>query len=92
MYKRDGDNIVADALSRRYEGVLECSKITVVTSAWIQEVINGYKGDSKAEEKIQSLLIQPDDSDLTYTYINGILKHNCIIYYVTGDNITSKLI
>lgn len=52
VYKKGVDNIVADALSRRDERNLDCLRISVVTPARIQEVMDSYQGDNKVEEKI----------------------------------------
>lgn len=57
LYKRGSDNVVADALSRRDEKEAECAAITTVILAWIQELTERCQGDTFAEEKIQSLMI-----------------------------------
>lgn len=57
QYKKEVDNKVADALSRREGQDIECWAITIVTPVWIQEVISSYQRDEKARSKITALLL-----------------------------------
>lgn len=57
QYKKEVDNKVADALSRREGQDIECWAITTVTQVWIQEVISNYQSDEEARSKITALLL-----------------------------------
>lgn len=65
---------MADALSRRHEREVECSGVTMMIPIWIQEVTKSYKEDTMAEDKIQTLLLNPS-FDPNFKYNNGVLKY-----------------
>lgn len=78
--------MVANALSRRHDEPLECLGITTAMPVWIQEIMDSYEGDDLAKETIQASLLQPE-SDLTFTYINGLLKHKGKLYTRIGKHL-----
>lgn len=83
-YKKGKDNIVADALSRKYQ----LNAISLVTPKWTNEVEKSYETDSKCRELLEKLLVSPNHTDQNDSLQNGLIRHKGRIYI--GDDLELK--
>jgi hypothetical protein len=60
VYKRGKENLAADALSR-VAHLMALQAVSILQPQWIQEVINSYATDSKAQELLSQLAIHSPD-------------------------------
>ncbi|WVZ49037.1 LOW QUALITY PROTEIN: hypothetical protein U9M48_000419 [Paspalum notatum var. saurae] len=81
-YKQGKENIAADALSR-VGHLMTTQTVAVVQHQWIQEVLNSYTTDSKAQRLIAQLAIASPNAD-GYSLDNGLIRVNGKIWI--GDN------
>lgn len=72
-YKKGQDNKVADALSR-VEHNAELSAVSGCLPVWIQEIINSYAVDNKAQQLLNELSILSPNS-LGYSLIEGLIRY-----------------
>ena len=56
VYKPDKENLVADALSRVGQ-LMSLQAVTEVQPLWIQEILNSYETDSKAQILLAQLCV-----------------------------------
>ncbi|XP_026439743.1 uncharacterized protein LOC113338565 [Papaver somniferum] len=82
-YKKEVENIVADALSRRPPDSAHCNLLAASTPAWAQEVLSSDTGDEKAQGIISKLLLSPSSVE-NFTYKEGILRYQTKLYIGTG--------
>lgn len=59
MYKKGIVNTAADGLSRRSHSTHELFSVGTVQASWLQETIQSYENDPKAQELLQVLAINP---------------------------------
>ncbi|XP_027081018.1 uncharacterized protein [Coffea arabica] len=77
QYKKETENQVADALSRRLEGdptlpLHSCLAITAVRPRWIEELQKSYETDTLCQDIIAQLSLNPK-SHSDYTWVDGVL-------------------
>lgn len=72
VYKKGCDNVAADALSR-YPSSAQLNHISQCTPTWIQEVLQGYQEDTKAQELLTQLALKPHDLKSPFALIQGII-------------------
>ena len=61
IYKKDKDNIVANALSI-VGHMMAIQAVSSVQPAWIQEVLNSYTADTQAQQLLQRLAVTSLDN------------------------------
>lgn len=84
------ENVAADALSRKFDEA-ECKGLTVTQPKWITEVMDNYSGDTKVQELITQLCVDPNShSDVKFQ--QGILRHQGQIWVGSNGQLRSKLI
>jgi hypothetical protein len=64
MYKKGIENGDADALSRSPHRDATVYTMSYSSSQWMSEVILGYSNDSKAQQLLSELALQPDSHPL----------------------------
>lgn len=62
VYKKRKENVVADALSR-VGVVMSLCVLSEVQPVWVQEVLNSYVSDAKAEELLQKLVVHSPNEE-----------------------------
>jgi hypothetical protein len=85
-YKQGKENIVADALSRKYDTSKDsCNAISMAVPTWLTEVEKPYQQDEKCTQLLQELAVKPD-SHLHYKLQDSILSYkNRIVIGNTTD-------
>jgi hypothetical protein len=85
-YKKEKENTVADALSRKYQGdensqeetfteqTEHCNTLSLLVPTWMEEVIAAYQHDEKCQKLIQQLAIDKD-SNLPHSLQTSILRY-----------------
>ncbi|WOH00637.1 hypothetical protein DCAR_0520008 [Daucus carota subsp. sativus] len=81
VYKRGKDNLVTDALSRKYEDVPQCNAIHTVVPLWKQELTASWATDKWAQELSASLML-----------VDGELMKDGCWYVGTGNDMREKII
>ena len=90
VYKKGIDNIAADALSR-VGHLMALQAVSEATPLWIQEVLNSYYTDSKAQSLLQSLAIHSPNAQ-GYYLDNGIIKKDNHIWLANNSALRTKVI
>jgi hypothetical protein len=62
VYKKGKENVVADALSRVGD-VMSLCVLSEVQPVWVQEVLNSYVLDAKAQELLHKLVVHSPDEE-----------------------------
>jgi hypothetical protein len=78
-YKKGSQNLVADALSRKY-----------VLPSWVLHVQASYIHDPKCRQLLQEIAIK-DDSHPPYTLTTGILRYKNIIIIGASTDLKQKI-
>lgn len=86
-YKKGKDNIVADALSRKYS----LHAISLVTPKWIAEMEQSYEMDPKNKNLLEKLLLDPNYINQLDVLHNGLIRHKGRIYIGDEKNLKTKL-
>lgn len=89
-YRKGKDNVVADSLSRVYEGSEELSSITVIQPAWRTELQDSYINDSTVQEILAELSIKGSPVD-NYSLVQGDLKWKGRYYVGSGGNLRTQI-
>jgi hypothetical protein len=92
VYKKGKQNVVADALSRKYEDVeaFLCA-ISIIQPDWIIEAREEWKNDEKVWTLIQRL--QQDSSELhTFTWKNDSLWYKDRLYLCKNSQLKQKVL
>lgn len=87
QYKKGKENVVADALSRKYS----LNAISLVTPKWTAEVEKSYEQDPKCKVLLEKLLLAPDFSDQHDVLKGGIIRHKGRIYIGNDPELKYKL-
>lgn len=74
-YKR-----VADALSRRNEGVAHISAMSTLEPTWMDQVILSYEHDPIALQLVTELITTPTNNMGDFTLHPGIIRYEMKIY------------
>lgn len=90
VYKKGKENVAANALSR----VSHCLAVTAVTEvkpAWLQEVINSYATDEKAQQLRTKLAIHSPDEQ-GFSLHQGVIRKGSQIWIGDNSALRTKLI
>jgi len=90
IYRQGKDNAAADALSRMAH-LLAIQAVSSVQPAWLQEVLNSYTTDSKAQDLLQKLAISSPDEN-GYSLEKGLIKHQGQVWIGNNSALQTKLI
>ena len=92
IYKKGKLNFVADALSRKDEGVEEfLCDISIIQTDWITEVRDGWKKDEEVWTLIQKLQQDPSTSD-TFSWKNDSLCYKHRLYICKNSQLKQKIL
>ena len=89
VYRKGKENLAADALSR--VGHLSLQAISEVQPIWIQEVLNSYVTDPKAQSILTRLVVHSPDEE-GYTLEQGLLKYKSKVWIASNSALQTKLI
>ena len=89
QYKKDKENIAADALSRCREEGLTASIMAVIPT-WCKEVASSYEGDEKLQMLLEQLIIDPD-SKPGYSYTNGVIRYKGRLVIGNKEDLKQKI-
>ena len=90
IYKKDKDNQAADALSR-VGHLLALQAISQVQPQWVQEVINSYVTDSRAQELLSQLAVHTPN-DQGYSLHQGLIRYQGRLWVGANSAIQTKII
>ncbi|WVZ63441.1 hypothetical protein U9M48_013075, partial [Paspalum notatum var. saurae] len=90
LYNKGKDNVAADALSR-VNHLMLLQAVSTVQPAWIQEVLNSYTIDPKAQTMLTQLaLANPNEAG--YSLDQGLIKYKDKIWLGNNSAIQTKVI
>lgn len=101
-YKQGKSNLVADALSRKWEYMEDkekgegndttlCTITTQVQPAWVADILLGYEGDKVCTELLASCMVKGVPTE-GYTIVGGILKYKSRIMVGTNGGIRLQIL
>lgn len=90
VYKRGKENLAADALSR-VAHLMALQAVSILQPQWVQEVINSYATDSKAQELLSQLAIHSPD-EKGFRLDQGLIRHHELIWIGQNTALQTKLI
>jgi transposase InsO family protein len=90
VYRKGKENAAADALSR-VAHLLFIQAVSVVQPAWVQEVLNSYTIDSKAQQLLQQLTIHSPDEQ-GYSLDKGLIWFNGKVWIGHNSALQTKII
>lgn len=90
QYKRGPENTVADALSRVGQH-FQSNAISGCVPVWIQEVINSYAVDAKAQQLLLELAVVSPNSQ-GYTLSDGVIRYKQKIWVGACTTLQTKII
>lgn len=82
--------MVIDALSR-VAHMLVVQAVSSVQPAWIQEVLNSYATNPKAQQLLQRLAVSSPDT-VGFSLDKGLIRHNNTIWIGQNSALQTKLI
>jgi len=91
VYKKGGDNGVADALSRRQHPPSDCFALSVATPTWCYELQNGYHADPQATKLLTTLAANPTAVP-HFTLVDGLLRFKNRLWIGNNTNLQRQLI
>jgi hypothetical protein len=90
QYKKGEDNKVADALSR-VGHVFSLHAVSAGVPLWLQEVVNSYAVDSKAQTLLMELAVTGTNSE-GYAFQHGLIKLHGKMWIGANLGLQTKLI
>jgi hypothetical protein len=90
VYRKGKENLAADALSR-VAHLHTLQAVSVVQPDWVQEVLNSYTTDPRAQQLLQQLAITSPNAS-GYSLDNGLIRHNDKLWIGQNSAIQTKLI
>jgi len=90
LSQKGKENLVIDALSR-VAHMLAVQAVSSVQPAWIQEVLNSYATDPKAQQLLQRLAVSSPDT-ASFSLDKGLIRHNNTIWIGQNSALQTKLI
>ncbi|XP_039032057.1 uncharacterized protein LOC120166978 [Hibiscus syriacus] len=93
QYRKGKLNVVADALSTRWEDQAQCFVLgaTVLVPTWVQEVEDCYQGDTLEHYWISTLIINPTTNS-KWKYSKAVLRCSCRVYIGDHGSLRLKVI
>ena len=82
VYRQGMENVVADSLSR-VGHLMALQAMASLQPAWVQEVVNSYATDPKAQDLLTKLALHSPDDD-GFALHQNIIRHNGKVWI--GDN------
>jgi hypothetical protein len=79
IYKKDKDNVVADALSRKYEDEGSLFSLSFIVPDWLQDVRQEWLQDPKSSHMIQQLQNKAP-APLGYSWLQDELRYKVCLY------------
>jgi hypothetical protein len=90
VYRKGKDNLAANGLSR-VNHLLALQAISEVQPVWMQEVLNSYVTDPKAQELLTKLSVHSID-DQGFSLELGLIKHNNRVWIGSNSALQTRLI
>jgi hypothetical protein len=90
VYTKGKENVVADALSR-LPHLFSLQAVSIVRPYWVQEVLNSYTTDPRAQELLQELSIHSPYT-AGYSLENGLIRHNSKLWIGNNTTLQTKLV
>jgi hypothetical protein len=90
IYKKGKENLAADALSR-VGHMMAVQAVSTVQPAWVQEVLNSYTTDPKAQQLLQQLAVSSPGSQ-GFSIDNGLIWKNGKVWIGDNSALQTKLI
>jgi hypothetical protein len=91
IYKKGKDNVVADALSRKYEDEGSIFSLSFIVPDWFQAVCQEWLQDPKSSHLIQKLQNKAP-SPLGYSWLQDELRYKGFLYLSKQSNIKSMVL
>lgn len=90
VYKPGKENVAADALSR-VAHLYNIQAVTVVLPQWVQEVLNAYATDPKAQQLLSELaVVNPNEKG--FNLHQGLIRKHNLIWIAQNTALQTKLI
>ena len=90
IYRKGKENLAADALSRvAHLNVLQA--VSMVKPDWIQEVVNSYTTDPRAQQLLQELAVN-SPNPVGYSLDNGLIRYKAQLWIGNNSALQTKLI
>lgn len=90
QYKKGTENKAVDALSR-VGHVFAIQAVSTAQPLWLQEVLNSYTVDDKAQELLTKLAVSPS-AEPDFTLTQGLLRYKGRIWVGANSGLHTKLI
>jgi hypothetical protein len=90
LYKKGKENVAADALSR-VANVMALQSVSEVQPLWVQEILNSYTTDSKAQQLLIQLVVHIPNED-GFSLEQGLIRYNGRIWLGENSAVQAKLI
>ena len=90
-YKQGKENVVADALSRKFSDKEEhCLAISSAVPTWMTKITHTYEGDTKCIQLLQELAVNAD-SHPHFTLKGGILRYKNRLVIGSATDLKDKI-
>ncbi|WVZ64260.1 hypothetical protein U9M48_013810 [Paspalum notatum var. saurae] len=90
VYNKGKDNVAADALSRKHHW-MTLQAVSTVQPAWLQEVLNSYTTDGKAQILLSQLAVTTPNAE-GYSLDQGLIKYKGKIWIGHNSALQTKII
>ncbi|WVZ63910.1 LOW QUALITY PROTEIN: hypothetical protein U9M48_013504 [Paspalum notatum var. saurae] len=90
VYNKGKDNVAADALSRMHHW-MTLQAVSTILPAWLQEVLNSYTTDSKAQILLSQLAVTTPNAK-GYSLDQGLIKYKGKIWIGHNSALQTKII
>jgi hypothetical protein len=90
LYKKGKENVAADALSR-VANVMALQGVSEVQPLWVQEILNSYTTNSKAQQLLIQLAVHSPKED-GFSLEQGLIRYNGRIWLGENSAVQTKLI
>jgi hypothetical protein len=89
VYKKGKENVVADALSRVGD-VMSLCVLSEVQPVWVQEVLNSYVLDAKAQELLHKLVVHSPDEE-GFSVQQGLIRKQHQVWIWDNSALKTKI-
>lgn len=90
IYRKGKENLVADALSR-VAHLHTIQVVSMVKPVWIQEILNSYTTDARAQQLLQELAVNSPNA-AGYSLDNGLIRQHSRIWIGSNSTLQTRLI